>query len=62
MINKRLYFGSTILNKKLYVVGGIDEDEEYLNSMEMYNPITDKWSECSSMLTKRCNPGVSNVY
>lgn len=61
MINKRLNFGSTLLNKKLYVVGGINENEEYLNSMDMYDPTTNTWSECSPMVTKRRNPGVSGV-
>ena len=61
-INERLYFGLAVFNKKLYVVGGVDKNDKCLNSMEMYDPITNKWSECSSMVTKRRNLGVSRIY
>jgi len=37
----------------VYAIGGYN-GKEYLNSMEKYDPITDKWTFSSSMNFPRC--------
>jgi len=46
----RLYFGSTVLpNGEVFVVGGeYATDENFSNSAEIYNPVTNKWTMVAS--------------
>ena len=43
---------SALLNGKLYMAGGYGEDG-CLNSMEMYNPELDLWTQCSDSFVSR---------
>ncbi len=46
----RLYFGSTVLpNGEVFVVGGeYATDQNFSNSAEIYNPVTNKWTMVAS--------------
>jgi len=43
---------------RLYAVGGCDENNFRLNSVESYNPVTDSWQYVSPMSTCRSSPCV----
>jgi N-acetylneuraminic acid mutarotase len=48
------YFAACILNNKLYILGG----EEYfsyssINTVQIYNPLSDTWTSAASMLNRR---------
>ncbi|XP_010477456.1 PREDICTED: F-box/kelch-repeat protein At1g22040-like [Camelina sativa] len=52
MLTSRAYSKTGVLNKKLYVVGGVDRGRgglAPLQSAEVYDPSTDAWSEVPSM-------------
>ena len=50
MLSKRLYFGATVLNGKIYVAGGKNDDgKSAMNSVECYDPKTNKWQYLQSM-------------
>lgn len=39
-----------MLGETIYAVGGFDGNE-FLNTMEMYNPETDEWNDCTKTLS-----------
>jgi hypothetical protein len=43
---------------RLYAVGGCDENNFRLNSVENYDPVTDNWNYVSPMSTCRSSPCV----
>lgn len=43
---------------RLYAVGGCDENNFRLNSVESYNPVTDNWQYVAPMSTCRSSPCV----
>ena len=48
-----------VLNDKLYVLGGTSNlGLTALKTMEAYDPATEKWSDCASMLNGREGPAV----
>ena len=52
-----------VLSGFLYAVGGCDENNMRLNTIERYNPSTDTWTFIPSMSTSRSSPCVvANKY
>lgn len=62
METKRAQFGTAVINNKFYVVGGKNEENQPLNTMEVYDPVENIWSQCPPMLCERISPGVSDIY
>lgn len=52
MKTKRCRLGLSGLNGKLYAAGGYDS-LNFLNSVERYDPLEDKWDYVSPMIVKR---------
>ena len=46
-------FGIAVVNGKIYAIGGINGDNQALNTVEEYNPLTNEWSSKMSMPTPR---------
>lgn len=46
-------FGVAVLEGKIYVIGGVNQDGEYLSNVEVYNPATNSWTSKPSMPTQR---------
>jgi hypothetical protein len=67
LIKSRRFYGITTFNNKIWVAGGIDNSNEYLNSVEIYDPNIEKWNiDESPMINKRHNCKLSviknNIY
>ena len=45
----RRWPGVAALDKKIYVIGGMDEDYESLSSVDCYDPNTNTWSQMANM-------------
>jgi len=45
----------------VYIVGGLNEMNAELQSVDVYNPVTEHWMQASNMHTKRAYVGVSAV-
>ena len=58
-LNKRdrVVFGFTVLNRMLYVVGGL-RCFAILNNVDRYNPKSNRWTSVKPMLTHRFRPGI----
>lgn len=54
MLERRSDFSLVALSGKLYAIGGEKDKDKYSNSVEMYDPIENKWRYKSSMYRKRC--------
>lgn len=46
-------FGTAVVNGKIYVIGGVNENNQPLNIIEEYNPISDQWTSKMTMPTPR---------
>jgi N-acetylneuraminic acid mutarotase len=46
-------FGIAVVNGKIYAIGGLNTDNQALNTVEEYNPLTNEWSSKMSMPTPR---------
>ena len=60
----RYYFSTINLNGKIYVIGGLNIDNGksvYSNTVEAYDPITNKWSTKASMPTARCRFSIAST-
>lgn len=56
LIKSRRFYGITTFNDKIWVVGGIDNSNNYLNSVEIYDPNIEKWIiDDSPIINKRHN-------
>ncbi|KAK6037222.1 kelch repeat protein [Cooperia oncophora] len=53
----RRYLACSALDGHLYAMGGEDESERSLNSVEKYNPTTDQWTAVTPMNERRSNVG-----
>jgi len=53
--------GIALLDKHMYVIGGISKHSEVLKSVEKYNFDKDEWSEVTSLSEERANPAVGAV-
>ena len=58
MMSKRCYIVTATLDEKLYVLGG-HEGSSRLQTVEMYDPKTNMWTEMPSMLQRRSDFGVA---
>lgn len=52
---ERHSFGFICIKNILYACGGMNSEEEYLNSCEMYDISTNKWTSISNMCEKTAN-------
>ena len=52
---------ATVLNDKIYVLGGLGNDGASLNTVEIYDPLTGAWSTGSALQTRRDNPGAAVI-
>lgn len=46
-------FGIAVHEGKIYVIGGVNQNGEYLGTVEVYNPATNDWTSKPSMPTQR---------
>jgi len=51
-------FGICVIDL-VYIVGGLNEINVELQSVDVYNPVTERWMQASDMLTKRAYVGIS---
>jgi RNA polymerase sigma factor (sigma-70 family) len=50
----RMWQSSSVVNGKIYVIGGVDlNKEEILSAVEEYDPLTDKWTKKANIPTAR---------
>jgi hypothetical protein len=55
-IKYRRFYGITTFNNKIWVAGGVDNSNNYLNSVEIYDPTIERWNiDNSKMINKRVN-------
>ncbi len=54
-------FGTAVVNGKIYVIGGVNQNNQPLNTVEEYNPITNQWTSKTAMPTARSGFAIS-VY
>ena len=54
-------FGVAVVAGKIYVIGGVNENNQPLGTVEEYNPLTDAWTNKMSMPTPRSGLAVA-VY
>jgi hypothetical protein len=53
MVTKRFACGSAVFNGCIYVAGGYNTSEEYLSSVECFDPRTEQWREAAAMSSRR---------
>ncbi|NBI31284.1 Kelch repeat-containing protein, partial [Chengkuizengella marina] len=59
-LNKnRRYFSSIVVDGKIYVVGG--QEDDYLNYVEVYDPSTNIWTELRPMEEKRSHSQIQEI-
>ncbi|XP_076368150.1 alpha-scruin-like [Tachypleus tridentatus] len=49
MRNTRAYHGATVMDERIFVIGGKDSDGNILASVEVYQPEIDQWTIAASM-------------
>lgn len=56
MSTARWSLGVAVLKGKIYAIGGSDNRESFSNSVEMYDPVIDKWSQAVAPMNsgRRC--------
>lgn len=57
MPSYRAYFGTSVVDNKIYAIGGIDASG-YVSSVEVYSPQNNTWTQKSLLQTGRFTPGV----
>lgn len=50
---KRARFGADVLSDRIYAAGGLNDENESLNEVEVYDPETDKWEKAPPLPTGR---------
>jgi len=45
----------------VYIVGGLNEMNAELQSIDIYNPVTERWTHASDMQMKRAHVGIAAV-
>lgn len=50
MTSSRSNAGVAMLGDVIYAVGGFDGND-FLNTLEVYNPETDEWNDCTNALS-----------
>jgi N-acetylneuraminic acid mutarotase len=51
--NVKCFFGATLLNNKIYIAGGYDTQWNELRGMDVFDIVTGKWEELTSLLIPR---------
>jgi N-acetylneuraminic acid mutarotase len=46
-------FGTAVVNGKIYAIGGVNQNNQPLNTVEEYNPLTSQWTSKMAMPTAR---------
>jgi len=60
----RRYFGCTVFNRMLYVVGGFEDVPRFgdfshlVANVDRYDPLSNQWTSVTPMLTRRREPAV----
>ena len=60
MLTARLNMTSSVVNGKIYVIGG-ETATGVINTVEEYDPVTDTWRPVASMPTARSGLGGATV-
>ena len=55
MPTARSYLSASVVNGKIYVIGGLSNQSIALPNVEMYDPETDTWERKADMPTARMN-------
>ncbi|XP_077290636.1 kelch-like protein 36 [Arctopsyche grandis] len=55
MKKKRSFSSAVVIDDLIYICGGFNPNDGYLNSVERYNPVDGTWSFMAPMLTTRYN-------
>ena len=55
MLTARSYLSASVVDGKIYVIGGLSNQSIALNTVEMYDPATDTWEQKADMPTARMN-------
>ena len=58
MQQRRAGAGATVTNGRIFVAGGFD-DNAPLNSVEVFNPTTNQWSNIKPMMSPRGGVGLA---
>lgn len=58
LLKPKQFFEGTVLNKKIYVIGGMNGNE-YSSEVEVFDPATGQWSEGKELIEKRRAFGVT---
>lgn len=53
--------GSSVIGEKIYIIGGSNGDDSYLNTVEVYDPVLDTWESKAKMPTARDGIASSEV-
>ncbi len=61
MPTERLWFSTSVVEGKIYVIGGILLNKEVVSTVEMYDPVTDTWTTRSPMPTPKAGHVASVV-
>lgn len=61
MITPRTDFSGASLNEKIYIIGGFNNKGKVMNTVEYYDPKTDKWSTASPLPERLDHPAAA-VY
>jgi hypothetical protein len=57
----RSHGGLAVVNRKMYVVGGQDDDFRNLSSVQCFDPLTGEWAQVADMMSTRSGHGVAAV-
>jgi N-acetylneuraminic acid mutarotase len=61
MPTERVWFTTSVVDGKIYAIGGILVTKELLSTVEVYDPVTDTWTTKSPMLTARAGHAAAVV-
>jgi N-acetylneuraminic acid mutarotase len=61
MPTKRCWFSTSVVDGKIYVIGGILVTKEVLSTVQVYDPATDTWTPKTSMPTARAGHAAAVV-
>ena len=61
MPTARIYLSTSVVNRKIYAIGGASRREVSISTVEEYDPVTDTWTAKSPMPTRRWGLSTSTV-
>lgn len=59
MLMPRQMFAMAVYDSTIYAIGGTSKDIMYLNTVERYNPTSNRWARMNSMQTERIAPSAA---